>query len=562
MEIKNKRNIEIIFVFLFIAISISLFFKCKYGYTTMDEAFYPAIAYRFIQGDKILYEEWNNTQLCALLIIPFLKAYLLIAKTTDGIYLYIRVMYTILKIILAIVIYFRLKKFDKLGAYISSLIFLIYAGYGLMVLSYNSFSIGGAVLFTLFLLNEDDNLKAKIFWIFAGLFLSVSVLAIPYMALLYVAYILGVVIVSKLKKRKIINKTIENCYSYKALLYVTIGVGVAVILFLIYVFSNTALNQILQTLPHIISGDPAHPLKTLYGFTLEFLARIATNNKDYYLLIIYVSLLILLALSFINAKNKKIYEILIIVLNIILLITYIFIGKYINFVIFVPNILALLLKFTSGNEKTNSLFWVICVIGLFASYAEFLASNTGFYGISNASSIATVGSVVIIVSILKEEKNKINVFLMSSFLFIVFISVAYYRINYVFWENGNATSLTYEIKEGTCKGLLTSKPYYDTYMDSYNDTKEIREMSSDTKVLYLGEYALWLSGDQRCASYSPLNYSISTSDLLFEYYDEHKDKIADVIYINKDTYKDIKESILSVYEYKCKEVDSGWILTK
>ena len=27
----------------------------------MDEAFYPTIAYRFLQGDRILYDEWNNS---------------------------------------------------------------------------------------------------------------------------------------------------------------------------------------------------------------------------------------------------------------------------------------------------------------------------------------------------------------------------------------------------------------------------------------------------------------------------------------------------------------------
>lgn len=74
---KINRIETYIFGLLFIAVWLVLFWKCRYGYAHIDEASYPTIAYRFIQGDSILYDEWNNTQLASLLMLPFLKVYIL-----------------------------------------------------------------------------------------------------------------------------------------------------------------------------------------------------------------------------------------------------------------------------------------------------------------------------------------------------------------------------------------------------------------------------------------------------------------------------------------------------
>lgn len=83
----------------------SLFYKCKYGYATLDEAFYPTIAKRFLQGDRILFDEWNNTQLSALVIMPFLKIYSLFHHDYSGVYLYFRYAYTVIKILITFLLF-------------------------------------------------------------------------------------------------------------------------------------------------------------------------------------------------------------------------------------------------------------------------------------------------------------------------------------------------------------------------------------------------------------------------------------------------------------------------
>ena len=101
ISVSNKRYAEKIAEWsFFLGVIVLVFWKCKYGYATLDEAFYPTIGYRFLQGDAILYEEWSNTQLTGILMLPILKIYQIINGGMEGVYLYLRYTYTILKIVI------------------------------------------------------------------------------------------------------------------------------------------------------------------------------------------------------------------------------------------------------------------------------------------------------------------------------------------------------------------------------------------------------------------------------------------------------------------------------
>lgn len=74
---KSKKYVyTVLAAIIYGAVIIALFWKSRYGYAQLDEAFYTTIAYRFLQGDLILYDEWSNTQLSAVLLLPVIKAYM------------------------------------------------------------------------------------------------------------------------------------------------------------------------------------------------------------------------------------------------------------------------------------------------------------------------------------------------------------------------------------------------------------------------------------------------------------------------------------------------------
>ena len=574
MELKeiNKKYIidTCIFGLLFIAVSLVLFWKCRYGYAHLDEAFYPTIAYRFIQGDAILYDEWNNTQLASLLLVPFLKVYIALKGNLDGIYLTIRYGYTVLKMLIALLIYNKLKHFNRRGSMISSLMFLCFAGYGLMVLSYNSIASGGLLCSLLFLINKesDSSIKKTINYILSGVSLSVAVLAIPYLAVLYILYVIAVIVITFLNRKKKSDGMIYTMYSLDTLLKVSYGVAICIVLFLVYVFTHSQLKGIVETLPYILLGDPAHPVKSLYSISLGYFVRILiSNHRNFYVFSIYALMAAVFTINIFDKKRnerRKVYILLCAVLSILLLVIYLFTDNYINCIVWVPNVLSFLLVFIERRREYYDLFTCFWIPGIVYTYLEYIASNTGFTGISSASCVAAVVSTLIIMMVAANiiKESKISAMFLQVFLLVTLTTLIYYRITYIFWEDGGLNSQTRVISYGPDKGLIVSEESLEYYNDIYEDTEIIRSMPEETNVLYLADQSLWLAGKQRCASYSPLYYSITRPDLLYSYYNEHPEKTAGVIYVHETYGKDTVNQFASRLNMKVSNAEHGWILMK
>ena len=561
----SKYNIyNILYVALFVVISSLLLWKCRFGYATLDEAFYPTIAYRFIQGDAILSEEWNNTQLSNLILIPILKCYINTKGNLDGIYLAIRYMYTVCKILISMLIYYKLRYFGKHSAQATSLIFLIFAGYGMMVLSYNSVASGGLLCALLFCINykSDSIIRKDVNHVLAGISLAAAVLAQPYLAVLYFLYVIYM-FCKKLTRRD--KEEQPELYTGRTFLGVTVGIAISIILFCVYVFSKTDISSIIQALPHIIAGDPAHPKKSFYQMTLAYFVRIVwNNNRNLYLLVIYGLLFLFTVICHIDKKHEDRingYVISAVLLCLALMGVYIFTDSYINYIIWIPNILALILFSVFRNQEMKYVFLIFWIPGMIYTYLEYLASNTGFAGISSASCVATVGSILMIGLMTKTTKlNQVSVKTLQGFVAIIMIVLLYYRLTYVFWEDGGMPSLTKQIQFGPDAGLMVTEQEYRYYEDIYGDTLEIRELPSETQVVFLSDKSLWLAGTQQCASYSPLCYSITNTELLYQYYEEHPEKKADIIYVDYTYGQEVAETVADRLNMAIKPTKAGWIL--
>jgi hypothetical protein len=195
--------------------------------------------------------------------------------STDGIYLYIRYTYTVLKILIAVLIYFRLKKYSKTGAYVSMMVFYIYSRACVTTLSYNTISFGGVLVALLLWMNDTDSIKTRIYWVLSGVALAVSVFGIPYNVIIYFVYVIAVVVLEIYyrkaeKSGKHINNTIRVSYSFKALGFVTIGVVVCAVIFLIYLFCKITPSQLIESITYILNANPEHQTKSLWELTGKF----------------------------------------------------------------------------------------------------------------------------------------------------------------------------------------------------------------------------------------------------------------------------------------------------
>ena len=549
----------------FIAVTILTFWKCRYGYAHMDEAFYLTIPYRFIQGDRILFDEWNNSQLSAFPLIPVIRGFIGITGGTEGIYLFVRYFYAVLKCILSLLLYASLRKFHVASAMVSSVCFLAFSSYGLMVLSYNSMAIGGLLFALCFLLTDVDSPYSRISFFMSGIALSVAVLSFPYLAILYILYILGVIAV---RKSRTGNAMIRGFFSGKAFLWMSAGIFAMVAVFSVYVLSRTSLQEIIQTIPRIFTGDPDHPPKVLWKILPGYLARIVLgNNKNLFTFVMYALFGLELCAILADKKrteHKTVFLYLSAVLTLCLLLVYFFTDGYINHILFVPNVIAVILFLLSDDERIRGLFVCIWMPGMIYSLLEHIGSNTGFDGISSAASTAAVGSMMIIgiqASLVRKQSRLLSGMLLSV-LAVTTAMTLYYKATYIFWEN-SISEQTEIITDGTQAGLLVTKDRYEYYYGIRRDTEEMRNLSKDTHVLYLGDKSLWLEGDQRCGSYSPLGYGISQSrNNLYAYYEEHPEKKAKVIYVDFLYDEGIAKELSEAFDLQIEKQSYGYLLKK
>lgn len=563
--VKQKIDTSVWGIVIICITVIALFWRCSYGYISMDEGFYPTIVYRFLQGDAILYEEWSNVQLAAVPVLPIMKIYLLLIGSTDGIYLFIRYAYTTFQVIISILLYLRLKDYGKKLAFITAYLYMIFANYGLMVLSYNTLAFSGMAITCMFLFSHDKGMKSNIYALFAGIGLSISVLGIPHIALIYILYAIVVLVININDiGKKIQSNVIRSFYSIKSFVWLTTGIIICIVLFGIYVLGHTSIEQVVRTIPYILYSDTEHPARTLFGNTIGFIIKILIGNRrNYVTFLIYMLMGVDLLLYFkdIDKKNNFAnYLIVESILTIILFCVYVTTDNFINVVIFVPNVLAFFVFLMVHNEKIKEFFFCFWLPGMVVMYCEYVASNTGFIGMAGSSYVATIGSTMMILIAAKQcANNQMLRKLLYLSLVCVTIGCVWYRVGTVFFENTEME----KISCGTAKGLIVKEKEYKRYMDIYQDTNSIRSMNQNNKVLYIADQVLWMAGKQRFGSYSTWLYSIEEDrSLLYAYYEEHPDKIPDAMYIEDFYNMELVKELAQKFNYHYVRKKAGWLIQK
>ncbi len=572
-NVLGKQKKELLFWVLFGVASLFLFWKTQYGYATLDEAFYLNIPYRFLLGDRILFDEWSNTQLAAVPLLPVMKIYISLVGSADGIYFFIRILYTIVKIGISLLIVYKLQRYDRFAAEMAALFFLLSASYGLMVVSYNTLAFGGTLCFALFLITDRSKKKRWVSYFFAGISISIAVLGLPYVALIFIAYLItAFFLFYRVNKEK---SDWMYMFSSEAVWGVIAGVVFSIALFCVYVFMHASLEDIVRTIPYILTSDPAHQAKNPWKIIPGFLSRIVMRNeKNIFTLALYVLAVIELVRLVkwkydikngkkdkqISGGREKNHTVFSCAIACLLLFSYFFDHGYINYLIYVPNVLAVFLYIIySEIEPVKSIFNRFWPIGMILMFVEYLGSNTGFDGMAASSCVASVGSVFIIAVALK--KNLVSratqnhrriwdfvTFSLGSFLILNLVLLAYLRYTYVFWQDGGLRSLTTRINRGPQKGLIVTANDADNYNSMLDDMRTMYEQGEWQDVLILSDQSLWMVGKYHFATYSPLNYAISTgADMFFQYYEEHPEHIPDAIYADF-LYEDIAKCLADKYD--------------
>ncbi|HEY3316898.1 MAG TPA: hypothetical protein VGK50_00530 [Coriobacteriia bacterium] len=117
--------------------------RLRYGVDFKDEAYYAALAYRFVLGDRPFVDEMNFLQLPSLMTYPLVKAFVSLTGGTTGIILFMRVMWLVSSAGLAAAGFAFLRTVMRWEvALIACLLPLVSAPFNIPSLSYNSMGSG------------------------------------------------------------------------------------------------------------------------------------------------------------------------------------------------------------------------------------------------------------------------------------------------------------------------------------------------------------------------------------------------------------------------------------
>ena len=515
---------------VFIASWCFLFWKCRFGFGNIDEAFYLTIPYRLCQGDSLLVNEWHLSQTSGFLLLPAMRLHMLIFGSTEGIILHFRYLYTAVWGVSAAFFFYRLKSYTFWGAAIASLMFMIYAPFGIMALSYNSMGI-------LFLLNTiiiafTAKKHLRVQYVFAGISFAGAVLCCPYLAAVYVLFAVTALIAIRLCKGE--NRRIIKEF----LIWTTVGCALLAAIFAVYVLSHAPLSDIIKAFPTMMQ-DPEHPPMTLLTKFIIYISAILHSAPHLKWMAISTILLIICGMRF--KRLRGIFLIGICCVALWYLYPLAFQKRYLNYVMLPLTLIGIYCGFTTNSKQIRGLF-IGVLTGLLYTFCIHMASNQAFFAISSAATVSSVISAVMlpmyITEITQEPENKIPKIctVLPSVLLILCLlgSETLLRYNSIFWESSKISDENILLEKGPEKGIFSNTARTDEYQRQYEKARPIFEGQYGKNVLFLSDITwYYLCGNIRSCAYSSWLSGVTedTVQRLVTYYEICSEKLPDVIFL-------------------------------
>lgn len=551
---------DIIFFIGLLIVGIFLIWKVRYGAEGYDEAFYLTIPYRMVKGDILFINEWHGSQLSAFILYPFVKLYLLIFKSTEGIILFFRYLYVAVNTVVSIVAYLRLRQFGISGA-IGVLLYYIFVPFNISALSYNSMGYMFVLLSSVFIATNFNNSKAS--FLVSGIFFAGAVLCQPVLALFFFVAAVAIFIISALKK---------NISYAKSFGLFAVGCAVPAMPIVIYIFSKIGLYNFVSSFK-MITADPEHNQSLMYSLYSMYIsyyegAYVYTG----------ISFIILLSISLILVKFKK-KNFFPVVLSFVPIIWFVYkIISYSSFslinVLYLPIGLSGIIAVFGIKDKKIERYFFISLLFSIAHAISFITSNQYKFVMTPALMPTYVASIIVCRKLIEENRSEVKNWVrviykvgMAVSLSVVVMLTAYYRYEGIFSYSGQTTvkEMTVQMNAGCYSGIMASEGSSSNFNKFKIDFDRCNFTRGD-EILILSA-RIWLSLENKggAAQYSAWLAGIDriTIERLNEYYSLNPDKKPNYVYICKDEVQkynyDVKEW---AEENKCKlrETDSSYVI--
>lgn len=521
------------YIVLLIISACLLINNAFYGFGWTDEALYTAMAGSLYHGKRLFFDIFEPTQMYSVLVLPLFSFFVKLTGSTDGIYLFMRIITVIIQLLAATLLFLIFsKKYRKEESFFASLVLIIFSRAQLFGPSYYTlvlvnFTIANILLFYVF------ELKAKSFWLFiSGIFYGFAILCNPYIVLPYVIFSLCAVIFPVLRK---------DIKKYAFVWAGTVFTGAA---FLAFVFKDGNIEDFPAALNYFFSS-PEYSSKTMLlrvKWLLKF-PRLFVTQFVYFLPFTVLAVTVFFNKNLkekfnASGKTKRVLLILLILnymLEIVLTesdngkpVTGFFVLSILSFILFSRK--------TVKDYKKEVIFFLIP--GLSLSFMQCLASDTGFGVFSIGIAACMPFSARLYFDTFHEKLNAVSLkilFILPLCLFI--LGTFYYRVNLTYRDYPISSHYIFvpqfekhiaKIDCGPAKGLWTETKNKLQYDSIYSAVKNIKaEKGGSFMVLKLCPWAYLVNEDLEPFSMTAWRVSADDARLkpyfeeFFHFFPEH-----------------------------------------
>lgn len=541
----DRRRQHLIFIGLFLLLQVIFIWRSFYGFNTADEMYFIGCSERIFRGEKILIDEWNPTQqLCSFLLHPIYSLIRTVMGSTEGIVMASRFVYLVYSGVLTLFFYLRFQR-RGYASFGPTFLFAIFAPFSICAMSYNSIEFG--ILPVLLAVLSADMEHSVPEYILCGILMAVIVLANPFAVLMYAGYGL-ICLIATVRGRRRGTKP-EGVLQFRNFLWMTLGAGIILLLFLAFIFQRGTLSEMLANVPHIV-GDSEHQEGYLYKTGRYF--HLCFKNYKW----MFVGLLFVYGATLFDKKrysHSPVYMILAAVCVVPYLIYYGFVFEHIT-----VNYQMLPLAFwcleayfvTEHKEKRLFYGWYLPAM-LFTMIVQY-ATNTGIVTLSVAYGMCSCVGLIFAADWMKEERQRwqcarradsggkaglcraakrrrVASLCIAGVLLIQFAGTFWLRMTYD-WGDERGWLLDTRMERGPLKGVYTTRGTAEWYANVL-DELDMLKLTTDDELMVVGVAPwIYLYSDAGCGNYSTWQVHEGSTQL-HDYYELHPDKFPDVVYM-------------------------------
>ena len=230
-------------------------YAVHFGLNRVDEAFYLSTVQRFFLGDRLLVDEWHLSQLSALFLALPYKIFTGVTGSTDGIILFMRIVYVCTDMLLYWYIYLKLRRSGACALFCAGMI-SAFVPFAIFTLNYHTLPQMWLIP-VLFSLTPKEGEQKKWKLTAAGFLFSLAVLMAPGFALLYFFYSFFVLLkqIKNRKGRALFPSAYDTLLATRTWRFFSIGVALAAILFIVMIAVSSGWGNVLVAVPELLSDS-------------------------------------------------------------------------------------------------------------------------------------------------------------------------------------------------------------------------------------------------------------------------------------------------------------------